>query len=69
MQSIAAAENLIVIKTLPASAAAAAEMIDSLEYPEIVGSLAGDNTIFVAVQSREKVPSVMQRFQDMIKKY
>ena len=38
------AENIIVIKTLSGSANAAAEAVDSLRWPEIVGSLAGDNT-------------------------
>ena len=65
--SVAQADNLIIIKTLSGSGSAAAELIDSLPWPEIVGTLAGDNTIFVAVQSREKVHSVMQRFQDMLR--
>lgn len=42
--------SLIVIKTLTGSAPAAAEAIDKLEMPDIVGTLAGDNTIFVAVR-------------------
>ena len=65
--SIAPADNLIIVKTLSGSGSAAAELIDNLNWPEIVGTLAGDNTIFVAVQSREKVHSVMQRFQDMLR--
>lgn len=66
--SISPADNLIVVKTLSGSGSAAAELIDNLTWPEIVGTLAGDNTIFVAIQSREKVHSVMQRFQDMLRK-
>ena len=57
--SVAQADNLIIIKTLSGSGSAAAELIDSLPWPEIVGTLAGDNTIFVAVQSREKVHAVI----------
>ena len=63
--SVAQADNLIIIKTLSGSGSAAAELIDSLPWPEIVGTLAGDNTIFVAVQSREKVHAVIQRFQEL----
>lgn len=66
--SIAQADNLVVVKTLSGSGSAAAELIDSLTWPEIVGTLAGDNTIFVAVESREKVHSVIQRFQEMMRK-
>ena len=66
--SVAQADNLIIIKTLSGSGSAAAELIDSLPWPEIVGTLAGDNTIFVAVQSREKVLAVIQSFQEMLRK-
>ena len=65
--SLASADNLIVIKTLAASASAAAETIDSLRWPEVVGTLAGDNTIFVAVQSKSQVEGVMARFRTLMK--
>ena len=65
--SIASAENLIVIKTLTASANAAAEAIDNLRWPEIVGTLAGDNTIFIALQSKAMVDTVSDRFRSLLK--
>lgn len=65
--SINAAENIIVIKTLTGSANAAAEAVDSLHWPEVVGTLAGDNTIFVVVQTKEMVPGVVARYQAMQK--
>jgi len=65
--SILPAGNLIVIRTLSASASAAAEAIDNLRWPEIVGTLAGDNTIFVALQSDEKVELVSDRFRELMK--
>jgi len=61
------ASNLIVIKTLTGSASAAAEAIDSLRWSQVVGTLAGDNTIFVAVRSIDEVESVMERFRSMLK--
>ncbi|MCL2812753.1 MAG: arginine repressor [Clostridia bacterium] len=61
------ANNLIVIKTLTGSANAAAEAIDSLRWSPVVGTLAGDNTIFVAVRSVEEVEGVMERFRLMLK--
>ncbi len=65
--SMTDAENLIVIRTLVASAQVAAEAIDSMNWPEIAGTLAGENTIFVAVKAKELVPSVMSRFRGMMK--
>ena len=47
--SVAAAGNLIVIRTLSGSANAAGEAVDSLKWPEILGTLAGDNTLLVVV--------------------
>ena len=67
MISQASADNLIIIKTLSGTAGTAAEAIDSLKWPEIVGTLAGDNTIFVALQSKDVVESVMERFRDLVK--
>jgi len=65
--SMSNASNLIVIKTLTGSANAAAEAIDSLRWSPVVGTLAGDNTIFVAVRSVDEVESVMERFRSMLK--
>ena len=65
--SLTEAENLIVIKTLPASAGIACEAIDGLNWNEIAGTLAGENSIFVAVKSKEQVPAVMNRFRAMMK--
>ncbi len=65
--SMTEAENLIVIRTLVASAQVAAEAIDSLNWNEIAGTLAGENTIFVAVRSKDMVPTVMSRFRAMMK--
>jgi len=65
--SITGAGHLIVIKTITGSANAAGEAIDSLKWPEIIGSLAGDNTILVVTQSEDIVPSVIERFRAMLK--
>ena len=60
------AGNIIVIKTLSGSANAAAEAIDNLRWPEVVGTLAGDNTIFVAVKDVPDIEGVMRRFHEML---
>jgi transcriptional regulator of arginine metabolism len=58
--SMQQAASLIVIKTLTGSANAAAEAIDKLEMPDIVGTLAGDNTIFVAVREEGTQRKIME---------
>ena len=65
--SMNGANNLIVIKTLTASAAAAAEAIDGLKWPEVLGTLAGDNTILVILQSDEQVEGVLARFKKLMR--
>ena len=61
------ANNLIVIRTLPGSAHVAAEAIDNLKWPEILGTIAGDNTILVIVRSNEEVEAVIKRFRSIVK--
>lgn len=61
------ANNLIVIHTLAGSAHVAGEAVDSLKWTEILGTIAGDNTILVIVRSNEEVETVMRRFRSIIK--
>ena len=68
VMSIESAMNLIVIKTISASAQAAAEAIDSLKWPELLGTIAGDITILVIARSEEAVESVVSRFHALIKR-
>ena len=44
------AQNLIVIKTLPGLADAACSTLDGMDIPNLVGSIAGDDTAFVAMK-------------------
>ena len=65
--SVAASANMIVIKTLSGSAAVAAEALDSFHWPEVLGTIAGDNTIFMVVRTLDEVPTVVDRIQEMMK--
>ena len=67
MLSVAASNNLIVVKTLSGSANVAAEALDSLHWPEVLGSLAGDNTILLIIRSEADVPAVQARLQEMMR--
>ena len=66
--SMVSAYNQIIIRTLPASANIAAETIDSLQWPEVLGTIAGDNTILMIVRSVEEVRPVMERLNAMIRR-
>ncbi|MGI6161344.1 MAG: arginine repressor [Christensenellales bacterium] len=65
--SMASAGNLVVLKTISGSANVAAEAVDAMKWPEIVGTIAGDNTIFVAVSKPEYVNEVISKFKGIMK--
>lgn len=64
--SIERSMNLIVLRTLDSVASAAAEAIDRLEFPEVLGTIAGDNTIFVAARSEETAQEIAARFSVLL---
>ena len=51
--SVDYAQNIVVIKTLAGMANAAAASLDSMEYDQIVGSIAGDDTVFLVLRDTE----------------
>lgn len=65
--SITSAANLIIIKTISGTGSAAGEAIDSLRWSEVAGTLAGDNTVFVAIKDVKSVPELVKRFNAMLK--
>ena len=64
---ISHAYNQIIINTLPGSANMAAEAIDNFHWPEIMGTLAGDNTILLLAHSEEVVPAILERLNGMLR--
>ncbi|MCH5265714.1 MAG: arginine repressor [Lachnospiraceae bacterium] len=61
--SLRQADNLVVIKTVSGMAMAVAAAIDALGIEEIVGSIAGDDTIMCAVETAELVPGVIEKIR------
>jgi transcriptional regulator of arginine metabolism len=57
--------NLIVIKTPPGSAMMVASAVDEAGWPEIIGTLGGDDTVLTIVRSAEEMPVIRQRFLDL----
>ena len=65
--SVSSANNLIVVKTLSGSANVAAEALDSMHWPEVRGTLAGDNTVLLIIRSNEETITVTSRIREMMK--
>ncbi len=55
------ADLLLIIKTLPGSAHAVAAALDRTRWPEIIGSIAGDDTVFVATGDRSSLRRLRDR--------
>jgi transcriptional regulator of arginine metabolism len=58
--------NTVVVRTISGSAPAAAEAIDSLNWDGIVGTLAGDNTVFILTRSNEKAEEIVGKLKKLI---
>ncbi|MBQ9504894.1 MAG: arginine repressor [Lachnospiraceae bacterium] len=65
-ESISTASQLLVIKTVSGMAMAVAAALDELSLPEIVGSIAGDDTIFCAVRSKNDADAVLKKIKEML---
>ncbi|MCQ2539623.1 MAG: arginine repressor [Acetatifactor sp.] len=65
--SMEMAQNILVIKTVSGMAMAVAAALDALKLPEIVGCIAGDDTIFVAVRTVEETHLLMDKIHGFVK--
>ena len=60
------AQNILVAKTVSGMAMAVAAALDGLHMPEVVGTIAGDDTIMMAIRTTEDTVTVMQKINKMI---
>ena len=60
------AQNILVVKTVSGMAMAVAAAIDAMKFKEIVGSIAGDDTIMIAVRTVEETRILIDKLRDMI---
>ncbi|SHH63422.1 arginine repressor [Clostridium grantii] len=65
---IKALNEMIVVKTIDGSASIVGEMIDKLYGTEVVGTIAGDNTLFTLCISKEKAIDVYKKLESHLKK-
>lgn len=61
------AQNLVVIKTLTGNGANAGAIVDKLNYAEVVGSVAGDDTLLVVCADSESAEVVVNKILEFIK--
>lgn len=64
--SINYANNIVVIKTLTGMAMAVAAALDSMENTDIMGSIAGDDTIFCVIKSEQQTVRIVEKLREMI---
>ncbi len=63
-----AAQNIVVIKTMPGLASAACSALDGMHLPDMVGSLAGDDTALLIMRSTETAQSLCDEIRQMLQK-
>ena len=61
------AQNSLVVKTASGTAMALATALDSLHWDEIVGTIAGDDTVMCAIRTVEDTKKLMKRLEDILK--
>ena len=60
------AQNILVIKTISGMAMAVAAAIDAMEWNEVVGCIAGDDTIMCAIRTVEGTTDVMEKISKIV---
>lgn len=66
--SIDVAENIVVIKTVSGMASAVCAAVDAIKPQELVGSIAGDDTIICVIRTREDAERFVLRIRKMIER-
>jgi len=62
------AQNIIVIRTLPGMAMAVGAALDSLDFNEILGCIAGDDTVFCAIRTEVEAVELMPKLGVLVLK-
>lgn len=66
--SVDYAGNIVVIKTYPGHAGAVATCVDSMNMTEVVGTIAGDDAIFIVVREASRASAMCERLRELIQK-
>lgn len=60
------ADNFLVLKTLPGNAHAVAALIDLLDWPEVMGTIGGDDTILILCRNRQMTEKVAEHILELL---
>ncbi|HEY3364638.1 MAG TPA: arginine repressor [Symbiobacteriaceae bacterium] len=60
-------ENLIIVKSLPGTAPGVASAIDHLGWQEMIGSVAGDDTVLVVIKPMEATAEIAERIRGLMR--
>ena len=66
MIDIDVAQNIVVVKTGPGHASTVSQALDEAGWPEWVGSIAGENTVFVVARSGKDAKKLEQRLSRLL---
>lgn len=62
----AASENILIVRTAPGNANAVASAMDNAQWAEILGSVAGDDTILVVARKKEEIPNIIDKLESYL---
>lgn len=62
----AASENILVVRTAPGNANAVASALDNAQWAEILGSVAGDDTILLVARTKEEIPRIIDKLESYL---
>lgn len=57
-------ENLLILNTAPGNANTVASAIDRVRWPQVIGTLAGDDTVMLVIKPKEAVQEVVEKIED-----
>ena len=60
-------ENIVLVKTIPGAAATVAAALDASDWQEVIGTVAGDDSIFVLVKPKDAAEELVVRIQEFIR--
>jgi transcriptional regulator of arginine metabolism len=63
---IALAKNIVVVKTGPGHASTVSQAIDDAGWPEAIGTIAGENTVFIATRSDQEGKKLEHRLRELL---
>jgi len=58
-------ENIVMIRTSPGNAHSVAVVVDAAQWPEVLGTVAGDDTVFVLVRKSSMGKKLLERIQEL----